>query len=107
MSLMNLYYSLTSNDLKTRLDSVDKLIKTLTELQSTVPLVSDWQASCSPDTLYALKRLLRGLPSSRDSARHGFSVALTRVFILFIVIVVVITGFFVCLDCFGIAIFSY
>ncbi|KAG5456631.1 MAG: hypothetical protein BJ554DRAFT_3577 [Olpidium bornovanus] len=34
---------------------------------------------CAPDVSYALKRLLRGLPSSRDGARQGFALALTEV----------------------------
>lgn len=33
---------------------------------------------CAPDVAYSLKRLLRGLPSSREGARQGFAVALTE-----------------------------
>lgn len=34
---------------------------------------------CHPEVVYALKRLLRGLPSDREAARQGFSLALTEV----------------------------
>jgi DNA polymerase phi len=38
------------------------------------------EANCAPDVSYALKRLIRGLPSSREAARQGYSLALTEVF---------------------------
>ncbi|KAF9174057.1 DNA-directed DNA polymerase [Mortierella sp. AD011] len=36
---------------------------------------------CHPDVVYALKRLIRGLPSDREAARQGFSLALTELLI--------------------------
>ncbi|KAG0086769.1 DNA-directed DNA polymerase [Podila epicladia] len=36
---------------------------------------------CHPEVVYALKRLLRGLPSDREAARQGFSLALTELLI--------------------------
>ncbi|KAF9582128.1 DNA-directed DNA polymerase [Lunasporangiospora selenospora] len=36
---------------------------------------------CHPDVIYALKRLVRGLPSDREAARQGFSLALTELLI--------------------------
>ena len=39
----------------------------------------DLTAECAPDLCYGLKRLLRGLPSARQGARQGFSMALTEV----------------------------
>ncbi|KAI9026846.1 DNA polymerase phi-domain-containing protein [Hyaloraphidium curvatum] len=35
-------------------------------------------ALCAPDVSYSVKRLIRGLPSSREGARQGFAVALTE-----------------------------
>lgn len=43
----------------------------------------DLAAECAPDLCYGLKRLLRGLPSARQGARQGFSVALTEVLYIF------------------------
>ncbi|KAG0348544.1 DNA-directed DNA polymerase [Podila humilis] len=36
---------------------------------------------CHPDVVYSLKRLIRGLPSDREAARQGFSLALTELLI--------------------------
>ncbi|KAF9923978.1 DNA-directed DNA polymerase [Linnemannia zychae] len=36
---------------------------------------------CHPEVVYALKRLIRGLPSDREAARQGFSLALTELLI--------------------------
>jgi DNA polymerase phi len=40
-----------------------------------------WESKCHPEVEYIVKRLIKGLPSSRDGARQGFSIALTEVFI--------------------------
>lgn len=39
---------------------------------------AELDARCPPDVAYAVKRLVRGLPSSRDGARQGFATCLTE-----------------------------
>ncbi|OLY78231.1 DNA polymerase V [Smittium mucronatum] len=39
---------------------------------------SDLELLCAPDVGYALKRLIKGLTSSRDAARQGFSMVLSE-----------------------------
>ena len=40
---------------------------------------SPFGAGCCPDLNYTMKRLVRGLPSSREGARQGFALAMTEV----------------------------
>ncbi|TPX37827.1 hypothetical protein SeMB42_g06860 [Synchytrium endobioticum] len=86
---LSLYWDLASKDVDIRTRAAATLIRQLVAVQS------EWSAArtihmptnddphgietlCAPDVSYALKRLLRGLASSRAGARQGFSVALTE-----------------------------
>ncbi|KAH6576021.1 hypothetical protein BASA83_010212 [Batrachochytrium salamandrivorans] len=78
------HYSLmTSLDASKRLESAQQLLTLLARFQGDVhnkiqQLPFDLDTACAPDVAYGLRRLLRGLPSSRDAARQGFAVALTE-----------------------------
>jgi DNA polymerase phi len=89
-SSLALYWELASLDSKTRINSAAKLIHLLKNFQSefekddkkkdlVIQSTEDLDNHCAPDMTYALKRLIRGLPSSRQGARQGFSVTLTEV----------------------------
>lgn len=65
-SLLDHYNNLASNSPNVRIAAAEALINDLTEANRP----ADWD--------YALGRLVRGLSSSRDSVRLGFSVALTE-----------------------------
>ncbi|TPX35785.1 hypothetical protein SmJEL517_g01918 [Synchytrium microbalum] len=88
---LSLYWDLASKDVKTRTRAATLLIQTLVALQDNYTAQSNWidqihndndadnlELVCAPDVSYALKRLLRGLASSRQGARQGFAVALTE-----------------------------
>jgi DNA polymerase phi len=87
-STLSFYWDLASNDPVKRQKSCVALTKTLAKFQAnfspkTINTLEDIKTECAPDVAYALKRLMRGLSSSRDGARQGFSVALTEVFYQF------------------------
>lgn len=63
---------LWSNDAAVRLDASTQLVGHLVKSQQD-------QQELSEDVNYALRRLVRGLASPRDSSRLGFAVALTEV----------------------------
>lgn len=96
-----LFWNLSSNTTNERLDASVKLIGTLEIFQSQhVPIPSSGEGSeedeenedeetstgadkldelNAPDVAYAIRRLVRGLASPRESSRLGFAVALTEV----------------------------
>ncbi|GAB5585522.1 DNA-directed DNA polymerase [Umbelopsis nana] len=84
-----LYWDLASLDPQTRTTAARTLISTLATFQTafeesggktdaTENDEDSLEATCAPDVSYALKRLIRGLPSSREAARQGYSLALTE-----------------------------
>lgn len=87
-TLLSLFWDLASLDKGARLDAAEKLVRALdfepVEPDSDVEMDDAdgsqqlIDAALSTDTAYSLKRLVRGLPSSRLGARQGFSVALTE-----------------------------
>ena len=95
-----LYWNLSSVHKKERLESSVKLVSALEQFQdqftvglpkstgngdasnegSTVDVhLKDLDSNNAADVSYAIKRLIRGLASPRDSSRQGFAVALTEV----------------------------
>jgi hypothetical protein len=86
---LQLYWDLASYDASVRQSAAHSLIRTLADFQKTHEAslseqgVADTEetldALCASDVSYAVRRLLRGLPSSRQGARQGFSLALTEV----------------------------
>ena len=62
------FWDLASDDFMRRGDALKKIIEHIKNLENT--------AKDATDRDYALKRLIRGLSSSRDSARKGFAVCL-------------------------------
>ncbi|KAI8057851.1 DNA polymerase phi-domain-containing protein [Syncephalis plumigaleata] len=92
-STLPLFWDLASLDVKKRESSALSLITELNQCQQTyeVEHASDWsqwlaqedtverlEVLCAKDVLYALRRLIRGLPSPRQGARQGFALALTE-----------------------------
>ena len=90
-SSLSLYWELASPDSTIRQKSAASLIQVLSNFQSQflqnsqndqnvkiISQISDIDLACSPDMAYGLKRLIRGLPSSREGARLGFAVALSE-----------------------------
>ncbi|KAI8362755.1 DNA polymerase phi-domain-containing protein [Blakeslea trispora] len=85
---LQLYWDLASFDPSARQTAAHSLIKTLAEFQKTHEEtleskdIADTEEKldllCASDVSYAVRRLLRGLPSSRQGARQGFSLALTE-----------------------------
>ncbi|KAJ2956399.1 hypothetical protein NQZ79_g7736 [Umbelopsis isabellina] len=84
-----LYWDLASLDPETRTTAARTLISTLASFQTTFEETGakadttendedSLEVNCAPDVSYALKRLIRGLPSSREAARQGYSLALTE-----------------------------
>ncbi|KIM59218.1 hypothetical protein SCLCIDRAFT_10017 [Scleroderma citrinum Foug A] len=84
-----LFWNLSSASKKDRIDASVKLISALEQFQlSHVPRQDTGSDSeeggdvldllNSPDVSYSIRRLVRGLASSRESSRLGFSVALTE-----------------------------
>jgi len=70
---MELYDELASNDEQRRATAAATLVKKIAEGHKS------GNAEKGTDLTYALSRLLRGLSSGRESARLGFSIALTEV----------------------------
>ncbi|CEP07442.1 hypothetical protein, partial, partial [Parasitella parasitica] len=86
---LQLYWDLASFDPSARQTAAHSLIKTLADFQKnheeTLDVNNDIADTeekldllCASDVSYAVRRLLRGLPSSRQGARQGFSLALTE-----------------------------
>jgi len=73
---MELYDALASNTEATRLDAAKELVKKILEGNKT------GNAEKGAELTYALNRLVKGLTSGRESARIGFSIALTEVMLL-------------------------
>lgn len=71
--LLRCYWDLASSDRKLRIAAVLSLIK---ELENASKSAVDGR---SPQIDYSVKRLVRGLSSSRAGARQGFSTALCEV----------------------------
>ena len=70
--MLELFWKLSSTEKEVRICAVKDLMAILTEKQN--------DNNTSHDDLdYCLKRLVRGLSSSRDCARQGFSLALIQV----------------------------
>ncbi|KAI8619328.1 DNA polymerase phi-domain-containing protein [Chytriomyces sp. MP71] len=81
---LQLYWDLASLDGKVRLTAALKLSTVLAEVHTpskdgTTIIKDDLDAAYNHEIVYALKRLLRGLASSRDGARQGFTLALSEV----------------------------
>ena len=62
------FWDLASDDLSRRQESISKIVLHLQALECN-----------KEDMAYALKRLIRGLTSSRESARQGFAVCLCQI----------------------------
>ena len=90
-STLQHYWDLASFDPAVRINAAQSLVRSLAEFQKdheatiqngthkTATTEDELDTLCAPDVSYALRRLLRGLPSSRQGARQGFSLALTEV----------------------------
>jgi len=70
---MELYEGLVSNDEKTRIAAAEQLVRRI------VAARQSGTTDRAVDFDYALTRLVKGLSSGRESARLGFSIALTEV----------------------------
>ncbi|KAI9497819.1 DNA polymerase phi-domain-containing protein [Zychaea mexicana] len=89
-STLQHYWDLASFDPAVRLNAAQSLVRSLADFQKdheaalqngthkTATTEDELDTLCAPDVSYALRRLLRGLPSSRQGARQGFSLALTE-----------------------------
>ncbi|KAG2210865.1 hypothetical protein INT47_000019 [Mucor saturninus] len=85
---LQLYWDLASFEPSVRQNAAQSLIKTLADFQKNheesldTKDIADTEEKldllCASDVSYAVRRLLRGLPSSRQGARQGFSLALTE-----------------------------
>ncbi|DAZ97205.1 TPA: hypothetical protein N0F65_003836 [Lagenidium giganteum] len=69
-SFLKLFWNLAESDVALRTEAAAQLVSDLLLKQSQA------HAKFSEDVQYTLKRLVRGLASSRDAARQGFSTAL-------------------------------
>jgi DNA polymerase phi len=77
--MMQLYWDLASLEPMERWTAAQKLVEAL---KTHIPEVKEGatvESLLTDESAYALKRLVRGLPSSRDAARQGFSLALSQV----------------------------
>jgi DNA polymerase phi len=76
---MNWFWDLASDDLSRRLYAGTMIIKHVQTTTATATAsASNNELTLSSDGEYALKRLIRGVSSSRDSARQGFSSCLCQ-----------------------------
>ena len=75
---LNAFWDLASDDRSTRCQAGKRIIMHIHTMQKK----SDGVGMCS-DGEYALQRLVRGLSSSRDSARQGFSACLCQFLVTF------------------------
>jgi hypothetical protein len=72
-TVMELYEQLASNDEEERIKAAKQLVRRVVEGGKS------GQVEKGVDSEYALNRLVKGLSSGRESARLGFSIALTEV----------------------------
>lgn len=73
------FWDLASPQRSTRQNAACGIVKHVLQQQSRVPgNASNEEPALAEDTTYALKRLVRGITSSRDAARQGFSACLTE-----------------------------
>ena len=68
---LNLFWDLASDEATKRITSAENIIRHLREADSE-------GTEYSPDVDYSLKRLIKGLSSSRESARLGFAACLAE-----------------------------
>lgn len=76
---MNWFWDLASDDDSRRCIAASMIVKYVAETQKKV----ETPGAMSVDGDYTLKRLVRGLSSSRDSARQGFSACLCQFLVVF------------------------
>lgn len=76
---MNWFWDLASDDDSRRCIAASMIVKYVAETQKKVETAN----TMSVDGDYTLKRLVRGLSSSRDSARQGFSACLCQFLAVF------------------------
>ena len=79
-SILSQFWDLASFDVEKRSKATEKLLAVVQEtLDSEIEIKTKTDIEKYPeDVRYALKRLLKGLSSSRDAARQGFAVALAE-----------------------------
>lgn len=85
--VLNCFWQLASNSIDVRIENATILTQACEAAESNESKTRKRKTSsessdtsleaCSPLTQYCLKRLIKGLSSSRDSARQGFSLALS------------------------------
>jgi DNA polymerase phi len=94
-TILPLFWHLSSASRDERLDASTKLVCSLTQFQD--QFKADMQTDSdsdegtkdelekynAPDVTYAIRRLVRGLASPRESSRLGFAVVLTEVGLCF------------------------
>jgi DNA polymerase phi len=78
---LQLFTDLASMDLKTRTTAGTELLKTVMEKQGEFEKAESKSGDHCPELQYTVKRLCKGLASSRDGARQGFATVLTEVII--------------------------
>lgn len=79
--ILNHFWSLASVEISVRNQAVEELITHFEKLISTnqkLTSLDEIKTRCHEDISYSLKRLLKGLSSSRDGAREGFATCLTK-----------------------------
>ncbi len=72
-TFLNYFYDLASDDKSVRLNAASLLV---------VHIKNSLKNNLPSDSEYALKRLVRGLASSRESARQGFATCLCELLVL-------------------------
>ncbi len=72
-TFLNYFYDLASDDKQTRLNAANLLI---------IHIKNSLKNKNMSDPEYAMKRLVRGLASSRESARQGFATCLCELLVL-------------------------
>jgi len=94
--LLNFFWKLSDNDKKVRVEAVSGLIQHLEKSQASFSVSTaenksfekvlslydsgSLSATCCADLTYTVKRLIKGLASSRDTSRLGFMLALVSVY---------------------------
>lgn len=78
---LQLFTDLASMDLKTRTSAGTELLKTVIDKQAEFEQAESKSGDHCHELQYTVKRLCKGLASSRDGARQGFATVLTEVFI--------------------------
>ena len=79
---LNSFWDLASDEPRARLQATKRIILHVNEMQKK----NDDETVLSADGEYAFQRLVRGLSSSRDSARQGFSACLCQFLVSFPVV---------------------